>query len=68
MELSEKDLENIVGGVPSEIAYEKANENSDLFRRKTIEELKRTREELLQGDRELTLEELEQVTAGVPRR
>jgi len=66
MELSEKDLENIVGGVPHEIAEQKVEENSGLFRKKTIENLKQAREEILK-EQELSLEELEEVKAGVPK-
>ena len=44
MELNEKDLENIMGGIPKEMVDDIALENKDLFREKQIEDLKVQRE------------------------
>lgn len=44
MELNEKDLENIMGGIPKEMVDNIALENKDLFREEQIEDLKAQRE------------------------
>lgn len=44
MELNEKDLENIMGGIPKEMVDDIALENKDLFREEQIENLKAQRE------------------------
>ena len=44
MELNEKDLENIMGGIPKEMVDDIALENKDLFREEQIEELKAQKE------------------------
>jgi len=46
-ELNLEDLENILSGVPREIAEDIALENSNLYRQQQIEKLKRQKEELL---------------------
>lgn len=70
MELNEKNLENVLGGAPREVALQ--TDDNTLFRDKTIEELKKMREEIvvesaktsiMQND-ELTQEELDNVKAG----
>lgn len=44
MELNEKDLENIMGGIPKEMVDDIALENKDLFREEQIEDLKAQKE------------------------
>lgn len=67
MEYTEEQLENVMGGVNPSIADDIAIDNASLYRKEKIEELKSQKEQLLSMDRELTIEELEQITAGVPR-
>ena len=67
MELKEEELDNVVGGIPYEDAVENALENEDLFRDKTIEELKQLKKEILSGSTELTEEDLDNVKAGIIR-
>lgn len=69
MELNENELNNIVGGAHPAASEEIASSNEDLFRGKSVEDLKRMRDELLRQDMglangELTEEELDNVQAG----
>lgn len=69
MELNENELNNVVGGANPIASEEIANANEDLFRGKSVEELKRMRDEMLSEQQEitsgeLTQEELDNVQAG----
>ena len=66
MEYSEEELNNVLGGAPKEVAEQCSIDNENLFREKSIDELKQMKEELLK-ENELTLEELDQVKAGFRR-
>lgn len=66
MELFERELENINAGYPKQGVNEKlALDNEQLYRKKSIEDLKKQKE-LLQND-ELSIEELENILAGYPK-
>ena len=69
MELNENELKNVVGGANPATSEEIANANEELFRGKSVEDLKRMRDEMLRQDMglangELTQEELDNVQAG----
>jgi len=69
MELNENELNNVVGGANPIASEEIASANEDLFRGKSVEELKRMRDEMLSEQQEitsgeLTQEELDNVQAG----
>lgn len=65
MELNEEQLSDILGGAPGDVAKESAVNDADLFRCKSIEELKHVKEEILRQQGELTENELDQVKAGI---
>ena len=46
-ELSEAELENALGGAPREVAKDKALENGNIFRPRSIEEIEREKQDLL---------------------
>ena len=69
MELNENELKNVVGGANPAASEEIANANEELFRGKSVEDLKRMRDEMLSEQQEitrgeLTQEELDNVQAG----
>lgn len=69
MELNEKELNSVVGGANPEVSDEIALSNKELFREKSIEDLKQMRDEMLKSNMELangemTQEELDNVQAG----
>lgn len=64
MELKDEQLNNVVAG--NEFSKEIAIENQGLYRKEAIERLKNQKEELLKQD-ELSLEELDKITAGEPQ-
>ena len=66
MELNENELNNVVGGANPAASEEIANANEDLFRGKSVEDLKRMRAEMDMGIAygELTQEDLDNVQAG----
>ena len=65
MELDEKDLENVVFGVEDEAVQNKALEHEELYREDVIERLKKLRANVEKlKEKELSLEELEEVKAG----
>ena len=65
MELGEKDLENVVFGVEDEAVQNKALEHEELYREDVIERLKKLRANVEKlKEKELSLEELEEVKVG----
>ena len=67
MELDENKLENVLGGNSQNMGEELAKENSELFRKKKIEELKKLKADL--GiDEELSEEELAEIQAGFSKK
>ena len=65
MELNLEDLDKVTAGGNRELSEESALKNSDLYRKEQIERLKQEKERLLEmKNKELTLEELDQVMAG----
>lgn len=66
MEYREEELDNVLGGAPREVVEQSVISNEDLFRGKSIDELKQIKAEILKSD-ELTLDELDQVKAGFRR-
>lgn len=65
MELDEKDLENVVFGVEEEAVQNKALEHEELYREDVIERLKKLRANVEKlKEKELSLEELEEVKVG----
>ncbi len=70
-ELSMDELDNVVGAVPHEIAVIAALKNESLYRKQQIEELKKEKEalEALAKDQdEMSMDELDNVRAGMFRR
>lgn len=66
MELFEKDLENVNAGYPRQgVNEDLALDNEHLYRQTSIENLKRQKQFLEDG--ELTIEDLENVLAGYPK-
>ena len=63
MEFTEEQLDNVVAG--SQFSDDIALQHQSLYRRQAIESLKKQKEMLLKQD-ELTQEELDKITAGVP--
>ena len=53
MELNEKQLENVLGGANREIIVDKALENKDVFREKSLSDIQREKEELIKQKEEL---------------
>ena len=66
MELDENKLENVLGGNSQHMGEDLAKDNSELFRQKKIEELKKLKADLAQ-DEELSEEELLEIKAGFSR-
>lgn len=65
MELDEKDLENVVFGIEDEAVQNKALEHEELYREDVIERLKKIRANVEKlKEKELSLEELEEVKVG----
>ena len=52
-ELSEKELENVLGAAPKEVVEENIMEHANLFRPRSVEEIRREKEELLNQREEL---------------
>ena len=53
MELQERDLENILGGANKEVINDKVLENKQLYRPRSVEEIEKEKQELLQKREEL---------------
>jgi len=66
MELFENELENVLAGYPKQgVNEEIALDNEQLYSKQAIENLKKQKESLQNG--ELSIEELENVLAGYPK-
>ena len=63
MELTKEQLDNVVVG--NQFSDDIALQHQSLYRKQAIERLKKQKEKLLKQD-ELTLEELDKITAGQP--
>ena len=61
-ELTEEELDHIIGGVPTSVAEENVLKHPELFRPEEVERIIRKRE----SERELTEEELDLIRAGYP--
>ena len=70
-ELSMDELDNVVGAVPHEIAVIAALKNESLYRKQQIEKLKKEKEALealANNPDEMSMDELDNVHAGMFRR
>lgn len=67
-ELDLETLDSVVAGVSHEIGENAALSNENLYRRQQIEKLKKEKEALGKDSDELSMDELDNVRAGMSRR
>ena len=65
-ELNAQDLDNVFGGMPQEMVNDKVVDNASLYREKQIEKLKQYKDTITNSN-ELTVEELDNFTAGIKK-
>ena len=67
-ELDLETLDSVVAGVSHEIGENAALSNENLYRRQQIEKLKKEKEALGKDSDEMSMDELDNVRAGISRR
>ena len=67
-ELDLETLDSVVAGVSHEIGENAALSNENLYRRQQIEKLKKEKEDLGKDSDEMSMDELDNVRAGMSRR
>lgn len=67
-ELDLETLDSVVAGVSHEIGENAALSNENLYRRQQIEKLKKEKEALGKDSDEMSMDELDNVRAGMSRR